>query len=367
MGRGMEREQKCPTVESVKAGCMGHLIHWECCWGGHLLLSPTPPLPPHPIVAPPTSLRVQLLQTPVHFLAPQWEPSVLPFHEYLTHPSFPFQLLSSALTLHYERIPPLTPQNIPIPPLPPPRASPAYLASLSRTSLALTLTTSTTSSPFSSSANPRILPSSSSIAAVVGAGPAGLAFATVAARRGHSVSLFDASPRIGGQFNLAKRVPGKEEFYETLRYFGEEIKEVGVKLHLSTKVDATQLEQGGFDKVGGTALTPRKRAHRKSLPRSPSTTFLLFPDATTSLPPSLSPARPPARSLARSLAQPPARPHGCPPFLPYYLPSYLPTFLPACLPTFLPTHPPSFLPSSIPPSIPLPECPPDPRAPCLIS
>ncbi|MGO4780439.1 FAD-dependent oxidoreductase, partial [Lysobacter sp. 2RAB21] len=53
--------------------------------------------------------------------------------------------------------------------------------------------------------------------AVVGAGPAGLACATVAAERGHKVTLFDSAGRIGGQFNLAKRIPGKEEFYETLR------------------------------------------------------------------------------------------------------------------------------------------------------
>jgi 2,4-dienoyl-CoA reductase (NADPH2) len=55
---------------------------------------------------------------------------------------------------------------------------------------------------------------------VVGAGPAGLAFATTAAQRGFEVTLFDAAPEIGGQFNIAKQVPGKEEFYETLRYFG---------------------------------------------------------------------------------------------------------------------------------------------------
>jgi hypothetical protein len=55
--------------------------------------------------------------------------------------------------------------------------------------------------------------------AVVGAGPAGLAAATVAAQRGHSVTLYDSAAQIGGQFNLAKRIPGKEEFYETIRYF----------------------------------------------------------------------------------------------------------------------------------------------------
>lgn len=65
--------------------------------------------------------------------------------------------------------------------------------------------------------------------AVVGAGPAGLATATAAAARGHSVTLFDAADRIGGQFNLAKRIPGKEEFYETIRYFGAMLKETGVR------------------------------------------------------------------------------------------------------------------------------------------
>ena len=55
---------------------------------------------------------------------------------------------------------------------------------------------------------------------MVGAGPAGLACATVAAERGHGVTLFEAGDEIGGQFNLAKRIPGKEEFHETLRYFG---------------------------------------------------------------------------------------------------------------------------------------------------
>src|SRR5690606_23642128 len=74
--------------------------------------------------------------------------------------------------------------------------------------------------------------------AVVGAGPAGLACATVAAGRGHAVTLFDAAAEIGGQFNLAKRIPGKEEFHETLRYFRHRIVETGVELRLSTRVDA---------------------------------------------------------------------------------------------------------------------------------
>ncbi|PKO62660.1 MAG: 2,4-dienoyl-CoA reductase, partial [Betaproteobacteria bacterium HGW-Betaproteobacteria-18] len=72
--------------------------------------------------------------------------------------------------------------------------------------------------------------------AVVGAGPAGLSFATTAAQRGFDVTLFDAATEIGGQFNIAKQVPGKEEFFETLRYFGKQIELTGVTLQLKTKV-----------------------------------------------------------------------------------------------------------------------------------
>ena len=92
--------------------------------------------------------------------------------------------------------------------------------------------------------------------AVVGAGPAGLACATVAAERGHRVTLFDAADEIGGQFNLAKRIPGKEEFHETLRYFRHRIEDTGVELRLSTPVDAAAL--AGFDAVVvATGIRPR--------------------------------------------------------------------------------------------------------------
>ncbi|NUL36931.1 FAD-dependent oxidoreductase [Kosakonia sacchari] len=83
--------------------------------------------------------------------------------------------------------------------------------------------------------------------AVVGAGPAGLAFAINAAARGHGVTLFDAQAEIGGQFNVAKQIPGKEEFYETLRYYRRMIDLTGVMLCLNQRVDPTRLL--GFDEV----------------------------------------------------------------------------------------------------------------------
>jgi len=93
--------------------------------------------------------------------------------------------------------------------------------------------------------------------AVVGAGPAGLAFATVAARRGHHVSLFDQSDEIGGQFNMAKKIPGKEEFSASLDYYRVEIEKSGVDLQLSTRIGVEDL--AGYDEVVlATGVYPRK-------------------------------------------------------------------------------------------------------------
>jgi 2,4-dienoyl-CoA reductase (NADPH2) len=94
--------------------------------------------------------------------------------------------------------------------------------------------------------------------AVVGAGPAGLACAVTLAERGHAVELFEAADRIGGQFNMAKRIPGKEEFHETLRYFGRRLEVTGVKLALGRRVSAAELAASGYDEVVlATGVAPR--------------------------------------------------------------------------------------------------------------
>ena len=93
--------------------------------------------------------------------------------------------------------------------------------------------------------------------AVVGAGPAGLSAATTLAERGHAVTLFEAASEIGGQFNMAKRIPGKEEFHETLRYFRVRIAALGIDLRLSTRADVAALK--GFDEViVATGVNPRR-------------------------------------------------------------------------------------------------------------
>jgi 2,4-dienoyl-CoA reductase (NADPH2) len=85
--------------------------------------------------------------------------------------------------------------------------------------------------------------------AVIGAGPAGLSCATVLAERGHEVDLLEAAPDIGGQFNLAMRVPGKEEFSETLRYFRRRIEVTGVRLRLDTRATVESLLAGNYDEI----------------------------------------------------------------------------------------------------------------------
>ncbi|RYD15319.1 MAG: NADPH-dependent 2,4-dienoyl-CoA reductase [Lysobacteraceae bacterium] len=95
--------------------------------------------------------------------------------------------------------------------------------------------------------------------AVVGAGPAGLACATTLAERGHAVTLFEQASRIGGQFNMAMRIPGKEEFAETLRYYARRIEQCAVELRLDTRATPDLLQ--GFDEVVlATGVTPRAAA-----------------------------------------------------------------------------------------------------------
>ncbi len=95
--------------------------------------------------------------------------------------------------------------------------------------------------------------------AVVGAGPAGMACASTLGERGHDVTLIDQASEIGGQFNYAKQIPGKEEFHETLRYFRHQLADNGVELQLDRVADADALRAGGYQEVViATGITPRQ-------------------------------------------------------------------------------------------------------------
>ncbi|OOG56429.1 NADPH-dependent 2,4-dienoyl-CoA reductase [Rhodanobacter sp. C03] len=94
--------------------------------------------------------------------------------------------------------------------------------------------------------------------AVIGAGPAGMACASTLGERGHAVTLIDKASEIGGQFNYAKQIPGKEEFHETLRYFRHQLSDTGVDVQLGQTADAASLHAGGYDEVViATGITPR--------------------------------------------------------------------------------------------------------------
>lgn len=97
--------------------------------------------------------------------------------------------------------------------------------------------------------------------AVVGAGPAGMSFATTAAERGHQVTLWDADTQLGGQFNLARRIPGKEEFAETIRYFRRRLEILNVDVRLGVRADAALLSAFKPDRIVlATGVTPRRPA-----------------------------------------------------------------------------------------------------------
>jgi 2,4-dienoyl-CoA reductase (NADPH2) len=111
--------------------------------------------------------------------------------------------------------------------------------------------------------------------AVVGAGPAGLSCAVELAQRGHLVTLFEASDAIGGQFNLAKRIPGKEEFYETLRYFQVQLDKHSVQLRLNTRAEAQMLLAEGYNQV---VLASGVSARKPAIPGIDHPKVLMYPD-----------------------------------------------------------------------------------------
>ena len=94
--------------------------------------------------------------------------------------------------------------------------------------------------------------------AVIGAGPAGLSASTALAQAGHDVTIFDGESEIGGQFNIAKQVPGKEEFFETIRYYSRQLELTGVTVKLNTRITANELNNSDFDEVVvATGINPR--------------------------------------------------------------------------------------------------------------
>ena len=107
--------------------------------------------------------------------------------------------------------------------------------------------------------------------AVVGAGPAGLAAATAAAGRGHHVELFEADAEIGGQFQLARRIPGKEEFAETLRYYARRLELTGVKVHLGHRRHRGRARRRrlGRHRAGHRRHAARRRHPRRRPPERP--------------------------------------------------------------------------------------------------
>ncbi len=114
--------------------------------------------------------------------------------------------------------------------------------------------------------------------AVIGAGPAGMACASTLGQRGHSVTLMDQAIEIGGQFNYAKKIPGKEEFHETLRYFRHQLHANGVEVQLGQRVDVGTLAGGGYDEIViATGITPRQ----VSFPGCDDPRVLSYVDALT--------------------------------------------------------------------------------------
>ena len=112
--------------------------------------------------------------------------------------------------------------------------------------------------------------------AVVGAGPAGLSAAVTAAERGHEVDLFEAAEHIGGQFDLARRIPGKEEFNETIRYYLRRLEITGVRLHLGQRATAAGLIAAGFDEI---VLATGVRPRTPDIPGIDHPMVLSYPEA----------------------------------------------------------------------------------------